>query len=144
MSIPNFHHDSTVISQVTFSRKPNVPETITVQLNIQIKIVDNANLPQRLQVNLRAQTNDIEDINFQLEAIGLFDYVNPDTAPTKQEKLDFVRERGLYIVWQSIAHMARLITAEMGISPLNLRTPDIFITDQLEQNYLAGAQSTSD
>jgi hypothetical protein len=144
-SNPHFRHISTVFAKIAFSRKPDIPETVSVSLNIQIKIVDNASLPQRLQVNLRTQTNDDADgVNLQIEAIGLFDYVGTDAAPTKQEKIDFLRERGLHIVWQSIAHMTIITTAEMGMSPLKLFTPDDFGIEPLEQKYLAGDQSTSE
>jgi preprotein translocase subunit SecB len=115
-----------------FERIPEIHDTINIPIEIQIKIIDK-DFP-RLQVNLRYKTPDDSPLKFDIELVGLFDYVGED--PERDHKIvnDFVREKGLHMLWPYVLQMARLITGQMGMSPIETKTPLRFDIQPKQEN----------
>ena len=133
----NFKHVSTVFSQVEYKRQNVLPPQFDLPLRVELKIVDNPELPKRLQINLGVQCDDSGPISFLLVAIGLFDYTQSSENPTKQQKIDFLRHSGLAIMWPSVVRMIRLLNLETGVGQLNIAPSIDFPIDELERLYLA-------
>ncbi len=134
---PSFKHVSTVFSQVEYKRQNVLPSQFEVPLRVELKLVDNPELPKRLQINLSVQCDDSGPVSFLLIAVGLFDYVQSSENPAKQQKMDFLRQSGLAIMWPTLLRMLHFLNLETGTSQLNISPAIDFPIDELEKLYLA-------
>ena len=134
---PSFKHVSTVFSQVEYKRQNVLPSQFEVPLRVELKLVDNPDLPKRLQINLGVQCDDSNPVSFLLVAVGLFDYTQTPDNPTKQQKIDFLRQSGLSIVWPTMLRMIHFLNLETGTSQLKISPSIDFPIDELEKLYLA-------
>lgn len=134
---PSFKHVSTVFSQVEYKRQNVLPAQFEIPLRVELKIVDNPEQPKRLQINLSVQCADAGPISFLLVAVGLFDYVQSSDTPTKQQKIDYLRQSGLAIMWPTMLRMIHFLNLETGTSQLNISSTFEFPIDDLERSYLA-------
>ena len=89
----------------------------------QIKVIDKG-FP-RIQVNIRVETLDQKPIpvTFALELVGLFEYIGEQPEADANTLNDFMAARGLHMLWPYITQMIRVISAQMGMNPLQFKTP---------------------
>lgn len=107
-----------------FEREPVLPEKMELPIEAQIKVVDEG-FP-RLQVNLRTRTQGQASVKFSLELVGLFDYAGDHPEIDREIAGEFVREKGLYMLWPYVTQTIRIITGQMGMNPLDTKTPLYF------------------
>jgi preprotein translocase subunit SecB len=104
-----------------FEREGVMPDTIEMPIEMQIKVIDK-DFP-RLQVNLRNKTNAPSPVKLDIELVGLFDYIGDHPEQDHELISDFIREKGLYMLWPYVSQMTRMITGQMGMNPIDTRTP---------------------
>jgi len=104
-----------------FERGSTLPDALEMPLEIQIKVVDK-DFP-RFQINLRNKTQDQSPLKLDLELVGLFEYIGDNPEQGRGLINDFIREKGLNMLWPYVSQMTRMITSQMGMNPLNIRTP---------------------
>jgi hypothetical protein len=61
-----------------------------------------------------------------VEVVGLFDLIEGQPEPDRSIIGDFVNERALFMLWPHVTHTVKQITGQMGVNPVNVRTPDTF------------------
>lgn len=106
---------------LSFERSNTLPGEIELPTEGQITVTDQQ-FP-RLQVNFRIKTRDDSSVRFALELVGLFDYQGNQPERDRGLIKEFVQEKGLHMLWVYIGQMIRIITAQMGMNPIDLRTP---------------------
>jgi preprotein translocase subunit SecB len=97
-----------------------LPEPMEVSIEAQVRVIDNF---PNIQINLRSKTPDESPVKFTLELVGLFDYVGDAPEEDRAVVADFVKEKGLHMLWPYFSQMIRMITGQMGMNPLNIKTP---------------------
>jgi preprotein translocase subunit SecB len=120
-----------------FEREHILPDALEMPIEIQIKMVDK-DFP-RVQVNLRNKTKEQSPLKLDLELVGLFDYVGNNPERDRGLINDFIREKGLHMLWPYISQMIKMVTGQMGMSPLDTRTPLFF-----DVPYVKEAEKTDD
>jgi len=108
-----------------FQRVADVPDPFETQVNFQVR-VRRENLPERLQVDLRAHTQGDQPLNLEVEMVGLFE--RRDGTPGLEHKMveEFVNQRALFMLWAMMNQFIKQVTANMGMSPLNFKSPAEF------------------
>lgn len=109
---------------LSFSRKQSIPDKVEMPITIEAKTAE-PGFP-RLQVNLKVKTPDDSIIAFNIEAVGLFDYLGEKKEYDKELDLEFVEEKALYLVWVYIDQLVNIVTSQMGINPIKLKPPTNF------------------
>lgn len=109
---------------LSFSRKESIPDQVEMPISIQIKIVE-PGFP-RIQMNMTVKSPPDSAISFNIEAVGLFDYVGENTEYNKELNQEFIKEKALDLIWINIDQLVRIITGQMGMNPLKLKTPSSF------------------
>ena len=105
---------------IDIKRETVLPEHMEVPIEAQVSVIDNF---PNLQINLRSKTPDESSVKFTLELVGLFEYVGDAPEEARAIVGDFVREKGLHMLWPYFSQLTRMITGQMGMSPLNIKTP---------------------
>jgi preprotein translocase subunit SecB len=109
-----------------FRRTPEVPDSLKVQFNIQVRVHDEQ-MPERLQVDLKLETPEEQPLAMVLEVVGLFRGEDGKPDVNSEEVARFVNERALFMLWPYAVQMTRLITSQMGMEPVKLPTPHEFL-----------------
>ena len=104
-----------------FDRERILPNPMEMPIEIQIKVIDK-DFP-RIQVNLRTINRDQSPLKLELELVGLFDYIGDNPEKDRGLISDFVREKGLCMLWPYLSQIARMITGQMGMNPIEMRMP---------------------
>ena len=79
-----------------------------------------------MQINLRLSTPPKSPMRFTLELVGIFEYAGDKPDEGKAQVMDFVREKGLHMLWPYTDQMIRLLSGQMGMKPLETKTPVAF------------------
>jgi preprotein translocase subunit SecB len=109
---------------LSFKRNNSIPENIEIPISTEIKVVE-PGFP-RLQVNMRVKTPPDSPFSFNIETVGLFDYVGEKGEYDKELNKEFVTEKALHILWIYASQLVRIITGQMGTNPINIKTPLAF------------------
>lgn len=111
-----------------FMRKPEVPSGLTLAIEVGIKVTFE-NYPNQFQINLLLTSQKDAPIEFKLELVGLFEYKGTNPEADKEKIPEFLNNQGLFMLWPYMTQIAKIITADMGISPINLNLPSEFVID---------------
>jgi preprotein translocase subunit SecB len=114
--------DDAFFGQLEFKRLPKMPDQLEIYVGIQVKIVDR-DFPERLEVHLKAETDEDSPLTIRVVVIGLFSLIKGEPEPEPNLIQDFVVDRALYMLWSYIDHIVTQNTAKMGIKPIRLRWP---------------------
>jgi preprotein translocase subunit SecB len=104
-----------------FDREPAIPNTMEMQIELQIKVIDK-DFP-RLQVNIRNRTKDPSPLKLEVELVGLFDYSGNNPDQDRELITDFLRDNGIHMLLPYISQIIRIITGQMGMNPLDIHFP---------------------
>ena len=107
---------------VEFDRAPSLPDPLQVDFSTQIRVHEDR-LPDVLQIDLKIETESDQLLTFNIEMIGVFNLLEGQPRPDRPMVNQFVNERALYMLWPYSEQLVRVITSQMGMNPLNLRTP---------------------
>ena len=108
--------------QLELKRGPELPDPLQLDFVAQTRI-DDEKFPQRLQVNLKVETQPEQPVHILAELVGLFDYVEGLGEMKSDAVQTFVNERALHMLWPRLAQIIELITGQMGSTPVKIRTP---------------------
>jgi preprotein translocase subunit SecB len=112
---------------LNFKRGNAVPTSIELPVSTEIKMVE-SEFP-RLQVNVKIHTPEDTPVSFNFEVVGVFNYIGENKACDQELNKRFVSQKALDLIYVHAIQMVRIITGQMGMNPVNLKTPvftDIF------------------
>lgn len=112
-------------TSLQLSRVPELPESLELNLDIQVAVNDKQ-FPDLLQIRLKLETPGEQPLMLSAELVGFFSRVEELPKPDRSIISDFVNEQGLHMLWPYMAQMLRLVTGQMGMNPINIRTPYMF------------------
>lgn len=113
---------------LSMSRINELPNPLELQVAVEVKYIE-PGFPT-LQINMKVSSTQDAPLSFNLEAVGLFEFIGDDTEYDRELNREFVFERGLHMLWIFISQTIRLITSQMGMNPLNLQAPISFVSNQ--------------
>lgn len=108
-----------------FHREPSVPPQLNVDFSVQIK-VHSEQFPDRLEIDLKVETQEEQPLTFCLELIGIFTLVEGEPKPDREILPKFVNERALHVLWPYLTQVISQATVQMGINPLKIPIPYFF------------------
>lgn len=129
------------LSNINLGRQPSMPDNIEIQLLAETKI-NLRNKNKFLQVNVKLKSADDMHIKMMITAIGLFRYLDNKADENQELIADYVNRFAIPIVWSFIKTNIKTITSSMGIPPINIPMPNLFLMpkesifseEQLEDN----------
>jgi preprotein translocase subunit SecB len=129
-----FNFINAFIKSAHFERKESLPETLEVKLKIDTKVLDDIEQPDKFQVLLRVGTETEREFSFSVEVIGFFDCIESKVSCDPDIRLNFLKNRGLFILFTYVKSYVHSMTSQMGMSPLNLSMPVEFQFETKEDN----------
>jgi len=132
--LPKFRLHEAFFTSLEFSRMPEIPEPLHLRFSVELK-VHSEGLPDALQIDLKLETLEDQPLTMILELVGLFRGSGDQTQLEDDQVSRFINERALFILWPYIVQMTRFVTAQMGISPVNIEVP-------LQFNFLPEAEGS--
>jgi preprotein translocase subunit SecB len=111
-------------TSVKFHRAKEVPQPIELPVETEVGISERK-FPV-VQIAVKVRTPDDTAISFDLHMVGIFEYQGEKKDFDRELEVDFALERGVPSLWSYLNQMVRITTSQMGVSPLNLRTPLTF------------------
>ena len=119
---------------LSFSRIREVPHPLELATAIEAGISE-TKFPT-LQLDLKVKTEENAPASFSIHLVGLFEYQGEEKEYNHELEIEFALERGLPSLWPIISQTVKVITAQMGLSPLSLRNPVSFGSkDVMLQNW---------
>ena len=112
---------NTFFISLNLRREKHVPDPLELPVSIQMKVSESG-FP-RLQVNLKVSVPKDSPLAFDIELVGLFDYIGDSKEYDHDLNWKFINDRGFFILFPYVSQMIRLITSQMGMNPLNTRMP---------------------
>lgn len=123
--LPAFELTDAFFTSLEFRRVPEMPQPLNLSFNVQLKVHDER-LPEILQIDLKLATFEDQPLTMILELVGLFKRPEDQAQPGTDELSHFINERALVALWPYIVQMSKLVTSQMGIAPVKIRTPHAF------------------
>lgn len=123
--LPTFELTDAFFTSLEFRRVPEMPQPLNLNFNVQLK-VHGERLPEILQIDLKLATFEDQPLTMILELVGLFKSPEDQPQPGSDELSRFINERALVALWPYIVQMSKLVTSQMGIAPVKIRTPHTF------------------
>ena len=117
---------------LTFKRGNAAPPPLELPISSEIKMVE-PEFP-RLQVNVKVSTPEDTPISFNFEIVGVFNYIGESKQYEKDLNKEFVSKKALDLIWVHATQMVRMITGQMGMNPVQLKTPVFFDVFQRKTN----------
>lgn len=111
----------TILASITIKRAPDLLGPIEIPVEAEIKVPQTV-FPQ-IQINLKLKSPEEKKLYFEIELIGVFNYVGEMKEFDKKLNDEFVFEKGVHLLWYSARQMIKIITSQMGMNPLNIRIP---------------------
>jgi preprotein translocase subunit SecB len=124
--------DNAFFAKLGFERQPRMPEHFEIQVGVQIRVVDRE-FPERLEVQLKAETVENSPLKIYVMIIGLFNFIKGETEPDRGIISDFVSDQAFYILWSYVDQVITQNTAKMGIDPVRLQWPIDFLYEPLPE-----------
>jgi len=115
---------NTFIVSISFNRARKLPPTMELPTNIGVQYTE-PGFP-RIQVGLKVSSPEDSLVPFNIEVIGLFDYTGQKKEYDKPLNKEFVEEKALHMLWVYSSQMVKLVTSQMGMNPLEVRSPISF------------------
>jgi hypothetical protein len=111
-----------------FQRGPNVLPGVNLAVTVELKLAT-VGYPKQIQANIRLSTADGTPIKFCLELVGIFDYMGDDSEKDKNRIVEFLNNQGFIQLWPYLVQMTKIITSQMGMSPININIPENIYLD---------------
>jgi preprotein translocase subunit SecB len=115
----------------SFKRANEVSQPVEMQFTTEVNVAE-PKFPN-LQIGIKVKSPDESPINFDLHLIGLFEYKGENVEYDHTLNIEYALQRGLYLLWPNIVQIIKVTTAQMGIPPLQVRTPITFGPEDMEQ-----------
>jgi hypothetical protein len=110
---------------INIHRKSVLRQGIPINFTAGLKVND-SQLPDHFQVNLKMETIDTSDIKVSMELVGLFKYNGDNLDEDREFIQDYLNNRGLFILFPFMTQMVKINTSMMGMAPINLPLPNTF------------------
>jgi hypothetical protein len=109
-------------------REAEIPSPIEMPVSTEVKFVESS-FPH-LQVHMKISSPQDTPISFSFEIIGLFDYVGDKKEYDRELNNMFFSDKALHMLWVYGTQMIGIITGQMGMNPLQIKTPVEFLNPQ--------------
>jgi preprotein translocase subunit SecB len=113
-------------AELHFKRPPAMPENTALHIGVQSRVVEDG-LPERLEVQLKAETEGDSPLDIRVIVIGVFSLAEGASIPGADTVPDFVRNRAFHVLWSYIDQGITQATSMMGINPVCLESPLAFL-----------------
>jgi len=134
--IYQFEPRNIFLIKLEFSREPELPENLQLEIQAQGKVFWDA-YPTRFQAKMRIRTTPSAPFSFKMEAVGLFDYTGTDPEEGKKLIPEYLNNYGFPLLWSSYLPVIKGIAANMDINALTLPLISRFSLDPKELLNLA-------
>lgn len=130
-----YQHINTFVISISFKRDRVVPPNIEIPTNVSVQFTE----PEFPRIQVAMKINSPEDaseeipISFSLEVISLFDYIGSNKEYDKRLNREFGEERATHMLWVYCSQMVKTISSQMGMNPLELRSPVSFKFTEIKQ-----------
>jgi hypothetical protein len=112
------------VISISFNRARKLSSKIELPTNVKVQYTE-PGFP-RVQVAMKVDVPKDAPVSFSLEVIGLFDYIGTKKEYDKELNREFVQERAFHMLWVYSNQMIKLVSAQMGMNPLEIRSPAEF------------------
>jgi hypothetical protein len=119
---PPFRMVKYFFTSVDLKRIPVMPDNLELDLEMQLGVHADQ-LPDRLQLNLKAASKTREPLDLDVEFVALFERLEGQPEPSQEALEWYINERALYMMLPLMQDMIRRTTAAMGMKPLEMRVP---------------------
>lgn len=123
-SYANFELIDSLFSNIQIRRQNKLPEKIDLQVRVEAKIVD-ANYP-KVEIYLRVSTEVDTPFYFTTEIIGIFENRGEKSKDYQDIVKNFSLNYGVNQLWPNVVQMISMISSQMGMNPIRLKTPPSF------------------
>lgn len=113
-----------------------MPEIINLPIEVQVKVTDSDEFPDRMQINLRISTPGETPLTLKAEFVGIFIYLTEQARTNQAMKYQFLKERGLHQLWSYVVQIVKIMTSQMGMNGLNIATPIEFGLEGLRESEI--------
>ena len=107
-----------------FNRNAEITPNLQIPVKTKFKLLE-PGFP-KIQVNVLIETPNDLPISFQIEAVGLFNYVGEKQDYDSARNKEFIFEKGIHTILPYISQIIKLFTSQMGMTPLNILIPSTF------------------
>jgi len=115
---------NTFIISLSFKRDRKLSGKLELPTNVAVQYTE-PGFP-RVQVAMKVDVPTDAPVSFSLEVVGLFDYIGSKKEYDKELNREFVEQRAFHMLWVYCNQMAKLVSSQMGINPLEIRSPAVF------------------
>jgi len=115
---------NTFVISISFNRARKLLPKIEIPTNVKVQYTE-PGFP-RVQVAMKLDVPQDAPVSFSLEVVGLFDYIGSKKDYDKELNKEFVQERAFHMLWVYSNQMVKLVSAQMGMNPLEIRSPTEF------------------
>jgi len=115
-----------------FKRSPTIPERSQLPISVLLRVLDK-DFPDTLQIELKVETVGEQPLALSLELVGQFSQVEDRPKADRSVIPSFINEQALHMLWPYMVQMIRLVTGQMGMSPVDIPIPYLFNFQPQEQ-----------
>ena len=115
---------NTFVVSISFKRARKLSGKLGLSTNVAVQYTE-PNFP-RVQVAMKIDFPEDAPVSFSLEVVGLFDYVGSKKDYDKALDREFVEQRAFHMLWIYSQQMVKMVSAQMGMNPLEMQSPTEF------------------
>jgi hypothetical protein len=115
---------NTFFTSISFNRAGKLSGKLELPTNVGVQYTE-PGFP-RVQVAMKVDVPNDAPVSFSLEVVGLFDYIGPKKEYDKELNREFVEQRAFHMLWVYCNQMAKSVSSQMGMNPLEIRSPAEF------------------
>lgn len=115
---------NTFIISISFKRDRKLSGKLELPTNVSVQYTE-PNFP-RIQVAMKVDVPKESPVSFSMEVVGLFDYIGSKQEYDQELNREFVEQRAFHMLWVFSSQIAKLVSSQMGINPLEIRSPAEF------------------
>lgn len=115
--------ESAFFLRTLFQRATEVPDPLNTTFSINLRLADRPD--KKLEIQLRAATDGDQPVTFELDLVGIFNLAPEQDYPDREATLQFIQDQGFTALWPRITQAVLVATAQMGMKPITLPTPQI-------------------
>jgi hypothetical protein len=119
-----YQHINTFIISISFRRARKLSGKLELPTNVAVQYTE-PSFP-RIQVAMKVDVSKDAPVSFSLEVVGLFDYIGSKKEYDKELNREFVEQRAFHMLWVYCHQVAKLVSSQMGMNPLEIRSPTEF------------------
>jgi hypothetical protein len=115
---------NTFIISISFNRSKKLSGKFELPTSVGVQYTE-PGFP-RIQVAMKVDVPKDFPVSFSLEVAGLFDYIGSKKEYDKGLNREFIEQRAFHMLWVYCSQIVKLVSSQMGMAPLEMRSPATF------------------